>query len=77
MASGNKKARQRAHFGGGRRSFQRTLTDFELGQMSCGKRRFNAEQDARDSSPRLRPYLCPRCGGWHLSSKPDRHGGSA
>ena len=31
-----------------------------------------ARQAAKASGQRMRPYQCPRCHLWHISSQPDR-----
>lgn len=38
--------------------------------LSCRfKRRFATEKAAQAAHKEHRPYLCPHCGGWHLTSK--------
>lgn len=46
------------------------------GRGCQGKHRFNSEHDAgkrakviEGTGTRMRAYLCPHCGGWHLTSR--------
>jgi hypothetical protein len=45
-----------------------------------GKRKYHSQYDAIMAAAnkpwwnRMRPYLCPHCGFWHLTSQPKRTG---
>lgn len=41
-------------------------------QMCTRKRRYRTEDQARAVNKGQRPYKCPHCQGWHLTSKPLR-----
>ena len=41
--------------------------------LSCRrKRRFKTRVEAQRAHAKHRLYECPHCGGWHLTSKPER-----
>jgi hypothetical protein len=44
---------------------------WKIGWASAGEARYQAARSARSRGEQLRPYTCPACGQWHLTSRND------